>query len=352
MRKVRVGLVGCGLMGQMVHLPNFMELPDCEVVAIADVRERLVRQLAAKYQIPKACCSHQELAADPEIDAVVITTQDDLHAPMAAEFAKAGKHILLEKPLATNLDDATLAVEAAERAGVVFMLSLMKRYDPGVEIAKNLIDTLRRTGELGQILFARCHCFGGDWIANIGAPATTDESFAPPPKTAPHWLHPDRIDEFRVFNCCYCHNMSLLRHLAGEVSSVEHVHFNHHSKVAILNMGSFPATLEFSFMRAHFWDEETKIYFADGWVEVKTPPPLLRNVSAHVEVYRGAHRAEFGYPKASWEWSFKRVAQDFLTCVRTGAQPLTSGRDALRDMALLEEIFGMGLKLRVSRVAA
>ena len=66
----------------------------------------------------------QELAADPDVDAVVITTQDDLHAPMAADFARAGKHILLEKPLATNVEDATAAVEAAERAGVVLMLSL------------------------------------------------------------------------------------------------------------------------------------------------------------------------------------------------------------------------------------
>lgn len=102
-----------------------------------------------------------------------------MHAPIAIDAMNAGKHVYLEKPMATNLPDARTMVDTADRNGVKLMIGYMKRYDPGIELAKSIIDKVRVSGELGDITHMRVHCFGGDWICNVGKPITTDEPYMP-----------------------------------------------------------------------------------------------------------------------------------------------------------------------------
>ena len=86
MRKVKLGFVGCGMMAQLVHLPNFIESEKCEVVALADKREQLGRKVADKYSISRLYPSHYELCEDGQIEAVVEITPDGLHAPIALDL--------------------------------------------------------------------------------------------------------------------------------------------------------------------------------------------------------------------------------------------------------------------------
>jgi len=74
MNKVKIGFVGCGFMGQLAHLPNFIESEKCEVVALAEKRKSLRDKVAQKYHINKTYSTHQELANDKEIEAVVEIT--------------------------------------------------------------------------------------------------------------------------------------------------------------------------------------------------------------------------------------------------------------------------------------
>jgi len=341
MKKVKLGFVGAGYMGQLAHLPHYIESEICEVVALAETRTRLARLVAEKYHIPKVYSSHLELCQDADIEAVVEITADSEHAPVAIDLMKAGKHVLTEKPMATTLEDARKMVQTAKAKGVKLMVGYMKRYDPGVVKAKEIIDALRQSGELGAITYVRSHCFGGDWICNIGQPISTDEPRPERKRKAPSWLPPEWSDSFLGFNNVFCHNINLLRFFLGEVRKVDFVELSKElkAKVVVLNFGDFLATLETGWISADHWEEETKIYFEHGWVEVKTPPPLLRNVPAQVEVYKAGKIQEFVYPRSPWEWAFKRMSEHFLECITKDRAPNSTGSDSLKDVELMEEIF-------------
>ena len=84
---VRFAYVGCGFVGQTIHIPNFASLPDCQFLALAEVRPELGREVAARYGIPKIYRSHEEIAADPDIEAV--GEPDRLHS----SFINGIKHL-------------------------------------------------------------------------------------------------------------------------------------------------------------------------------------------------------------------------------------------------------------------
>lgn len=342
MDKVKVGFVGCGMMGQLAHLTNFLESERCEVVALAEKREKLGRKVAEKYGIPNLYGSHEELCADDEIDAVVEITEDDLHAPIAIDLMNAGKHVFTEKPMATSLADAEKMAETAQEKNVKLMVGYMKRYDPGVEKAKEIVDDLIRSGEIGAITFVRSHCFGGDWVCNIGRPISTDEPAPEIKSRLPDWLPAELGREFKGYNNVYCHNINLLRFLVGEIKGISSVQLSkpgRYGKVVVFDFGPFLGTLETGGVSANFWDEEMKIYFEDGWIEIFTPPPLLRNVPAKVKVYKAGKIQEVITPYAEWDWSFRRADEHFLECIIEDKEPRSSGKDSMEDLRVMESIF-------------
>src|SRR5215218_2915856 len=99
-RPVRFGYVGCGFMAQKVHLPNFAAIPGCELLALAEVRTGLRDRVADRYGIACRYSSHEELARDPEIEAVGVSAGFTLQGQMARDLLRAGKHVFMEKPMA------------------------------------------------------------------------------------------------------------------------------------------------------------------------------------------------------------------------------------------------------------
>ena len=337
--RIRIGFVGAGFMAQLVHLPNFTEMAGCEVVALADRRPGLARRVADRFGVPRICASHEELCADPAIDAIVQITSDDAHAPVSIDALNAGKHVYVEKPMATNLADARRMAEAAERNGRQLMIGYMKRFDTGVEMARSIIDGLRSSGELGAVTHARGRCFAGDWVCNAGTPIQTDERYPEIEPRPPEWLDGERVREIYSINNLYCHDINLVRYLAGEVRTLKYAALGGPTKLLVFAMDGFDAVLELGRLSANFWDEGVKVYFEDGWVEVDTPPPLLRNVPARVSVYRAGAVQQHAQPQAPWDWAFRRANAHFLACIRSGDPVRSSGADSIRDQELLEEAF-------------
>lgn len=339
MDTVRIGFVGAGYMGQLAHLANFVQLDGCKVVALAERRPRLARLVADHYRIPRVCASHEELCANPDIDAIVEITSDDMHAPVAIDAMNAGKHVYLEKPMATNLADAKVMVEAEARNGVKLVIGYMKRYDSGIELAKRLIDGFRASNELGAITHMRAHCFGGDWVCNIGKHLTTDEMYPAVDRRPPPGFSEQEIRDFYFINNVYCHDINLIRHLVGEVQSVKYADLAGSTKLMVFGMNGFDVSLEVGRLAANFWDEEFKIYFENGWVEIHTPPPLLRNTPARVDVYKGGSTHEHSQPQATWDWAFRRADEHFVNCILNDERPRSTGADSIRDLELFDEIF-------------
>jgi predicted dehydrogenase len=339
MRRVDVGFVGCGFMGQLAHLANFARDPRVNIVAIADFRPQLASKVADKYSIPEVYGSHSELLEKASIEALVEITPDDLHAPVGVDALKEGKHVYTEKPLAPTSKEARRMVKASSKNGVHLQASYMKQYDLGVEIAKEQVSRALSDGSLGDITYAKSHGFGGDWICNLEKPITTDEPVPPHEKFYPEGIPSELQREYRNYLNVFCHNLNLLRHLVGNPKRARFASFHPQGKILNLEYNDFPAIIETGWLSASFWDEHTQIYFRDGRVDLDTPPPLLRNVSALVEVYRAGTEQSYLKPLAKADWSFRRSAEHFIDCILNDTEPRTSGRDSIVDIELIEGAF-------------
>ncbi len=155
MRKVRLGYVGCGFMAQKVHIPNFASLPDCDLLALAEVRQDLGRRVQARFDIHRFYTDHQAMLADPEIEAVAVSAAFALQGDIARDALLAGKDVFMEKPMAISLAQADAILDAERRSGKRLMVGYMKRYDAGNELVKAAIDQFRQSGELGAITYVR-----------------------------------------------------------------------------------------------------------------------------------------------------------------------------------------------------
>jgi len=349
--RVRFGYVGCGFMAQKVHIPNFKNIPECEFLAIAEVREKLGRKVQARYGIPRFYRSHLELADDPDIDAVGVSAPFTLQDAIARDLLNAGKHVFMEKPMAVSVEQAERILAASRTRGSRLMVAYMKRYDAGNELVKNLISNYTKTGELGRIILARNHGFCGEWVCNIDTPMeVTDEKPPEPPIIKPSWLPNEYLNSYIGYLQQYTHNVNLLRWFldAGDRVTVKYVDFDEDGMtgIVVFDMNGVRATIESGQMSHYRWDETTEIYFQHGWIKTWAPPLLLKNTPAEVEVYKAGGIQEFirPIPKPMWTWSYKREAEHFIHCILTGEPFRSSGEDTLTDVRVFEDIYRLYLK--------
>lgn len=139
-------IIGCGAIGP-IHAAAIAEAEDVHLYGVCDIIEERADLLSEQY----GCKSFTDLAqvlADEQVDSVHICTPHYLHAPMAVQAARAGKHIVLEKPVALNVEEARGISRAVEEAGVRCCVILQNRFNPSVEAAKQWIEE----GSLGRML--------------------------------------------------------------------------------------------------------------------------------------------------------------------------------------------------------
>lgn len=149
-KRLRVGVIGCGGIAQMMHLPNLRSLPDLfEITAISDLSPGILGMVGELYGIPESqrFTDYRELLTEA-IDAVLILHSGN-HAPQVLDAIHAGKHVLVEKPLCYTLREADAIMDAASTANVRLMVGYMKRYDPGYRYAQE------RLREMSDIRFVQ-----------------------------------------------------------------------------------------------------------------------------------------------------------------------------------------------------
>lgn len=350
MDKVRLGYVGAGFVAQCVHLPNFTALPDCEVVALAELRPQLAQRVAQRFGIPRVYPDHHALLNDPEVDAVAVSADFVAQAIVAEDALRAGKPVFMEKPMALTRTRADRLLQAEREGKGRLMVAYMKRYDAGIELAKQYLRHYHQSGELGRLQYIRLHAFVGDWtVGNSGVYETTDEPYPDSPREAPEWLPEPYHKAFAEYAQVFTHNVNLARWLldAGSDWQVVAVDLeeNGFTGVAVLKIGGVRVVLETAWFHGHRWHEHFQAYFQRGWVRADSPVLLVRNTCAEVEVYRNIEAPEYlrPIPKEGWSWSYQREAAHFIHCVRTGEPFRSSGEDSWQDVALMEEIYRVWL---------
>ncbi len=151
MATLNVGIIGAGMIAHGAHAEAFRAVKGVKVLAAADVDQRRLAAFARKYGIPRTSTHYDDLVADDELHAVSVAGPVFIHAPATIAALQAGKHVLCEKPMALNAEEAEAMVDAAKRAKRKLQVYYRKRFGAEAVMAQRLIDR----GRLGRVYFAR-----------------------------------------------------------------------------------------------------------------------------------------------------------------------------------------------------
>jgi len=135
---INIGIIGCGEMGQ-IHARCIKEIGTATIRGFCDADESKAQKLIAYSPEAHICSDPQELLDDDSIDAVYVCTHNDSHAGLGIAAAKAGKHVMMEKPVAMSLKQCDELQEAVERSGIHFMTAFKLRYYPTVQKVREFI---------------------------------------------------------------------------------------------------------------------------------------------------------------------------------------------------------------------
>ena len=150
-RKLRVSVVGNGMIANAAHIPAWRDIPeDVEVVGVADIREHAARETADRWDIPHVYGDYQIMLDELQPDIVSVCTPNVYHKRVTIAALESGAHVLCEKPIATNVADAEEMYRTADRVGRKLMVSQTIRWVDNTMAAKRVADS----GQLGEIYYA------------------------------------------------------------------------------------------------------------------------------------------------------------------------------------------------------
>jgi len=138
-RVLRVGVLGAGQISQAAHFEACRKAENAELYAICDVAEDLLARMSAVHAPRKAYADYDVMLADPNVDAVIVAVADQFHVPMALRAIKAGKHVLVEKPMGVTVGECEKLCGVARASGLVVQVGTEKRFDEGIAFAREFI---------------------------------------------------------------------------------------------------------------------------------------------------------------------------------------------------------------------
>lgn len=342
MKPLRVGLVGTGSIAHF-HLTAYQQYPEIvQLTAVCDVREEPMKQFAMKAGISDCFTEYTEMLEKADIDAVDICTSHDQHEIQVTAAARAGKHILLEKPMGRNLQECRNMLEATGKAGVIFMVGQSLRFLPHTRAIKNLIEA----GEIGAVRATRCELF---W----NMPPETE--FRPG-----HWLRDGKLAGGGMLISGIIHQVDLMRYYIGEISRVSGVCRTVHPAFVNGAEEYACAFLEYengavgnimliaSSVRHPFGSQYT--LFGDEGTIISTPSPVQAYqfgpglvASAKSDKSAGVFGQFQPVPPISDELPgedpFVNEILHFARCCREGTEPLTGGKDNLNTLKVISGIY-------------
>lgn len=317
-KPVRVGLIGAGLVAQRAHLPAYAESPEADLVALASGRLEMAKEVASRFGIPHVHELWQDLVADPEVEAVDVCAPNYLHAEMAITAARAGKHVLVEKPMALSLEEAGAMIEAAQAAGVTLMVAHNLRFVPIYEQVKRIV----QEGVIGRPLAAR----------GVFMHAGPDEFWG---ADSDWFWRPEMAGGGSLLDMGV-HMIDLMRWFIDrpvvEVTAMtsrllKPTPFDDNAFVIMRFDDGLLAGVQSSWSARPQPDRQVTIHGELGYVAMGRVPaePLL----VHVKDGEGERRYAPEVPKTS---DLVNPFVHFLRCIRSGERPLTNGEEGRKTL--------------------
>lgn len=169
--KLRVGIIGAGGIAAKLHLPEMKTVHDAEVVVVSGRRQARLETICRKFDVPRWTQSYEAVLDDPNVDAVIIALPHPLHVQWGVKALEAGKHVYMQKPLSTSLEEADRFVAAVEKSDrTVLALPYVSR--PQVLAARQMV----ADGKLGTVSAAHArHSHGGPEVYYAGIQQILEE---------------------------------------------------------------------------------------------------------------------------------------------------------------------------------
>lgn len=364
MTRLSIGVIGCGAIAQIQHLPHLRELSDeFEIGGLADLSPRLLEVVGADYGVPpdRRFVDYHELVRSP-IDGVIVCPSGSHAAPSIAA-AEAGKHVFVEKPMCTTVREAEAMVEAAERAGVTLMVAYMKRHEPAYRFAQ------RHVADMSDVRFIQVNHLHPDndlhtaefkvhrfsdisgevrarWQAEQAA--LIAEALDYPRGSAV----PDAISHaYNLILGSMIHDIGNLHGLFGPprwVLSAE-IWVDGRAVSTVLDYGEQRRAVVSWIDLPELWDfkETLEVYGSRERVLVSFPTGFARGLPSYVTLHgMDADRTPWRREYTWHDNPFKLELQHFGECIRTGRPPLTPGREAIADIRLVGDIVKTYLRSR------
>jgi len=348
---MRVGVIGCGLVAQVMHVPYLAEIPEVDLYAFADPARGKAEELAARYGVSNVYADHDRLLdeAGAELDAVVVLTPSHTHADAAVEALGRGLDTLVEKPLAVTDEDAERMVEADRASDATAMVAYMKRYDPAYELAREAIDDLAGidlvTAYDVDPDHARIVTEVYDLVEGSPPDAVVEESAAKRRADIERAIGTD--DETLVGAYDFqlehvCHDVNVLRGLFGAVECIDHVNVFADGRYATAHLtyeGGVQCVLETGDSDRKWFEESVRVDAPDGMVELDFSNPFIRNTPTELRIRQGTEELTETVRTPSYEEPFKRELEHFLRCAREGRTVRTTFAEAREDLRVITDLF-------------
>jgi predicted dehydrogenase len=334
MRKVRIGVVGCGRVA-LTHAIALKGLEEADLVSCCDTVPGRAQTFADEYEIPSAFASLQDMLANADLDAVTVCSPHPAHAEAVIASARAGIHSICEKPLATNLVDVDAMLEATQEAGVKFAAIFQRRFWPAAQRLRQAIDA----GKLGRPILGDCVV---KWHRS-------PEYYAMDP-----WRGSWAGEGGGVLTNQAVHAIDLLQWYMGPAETI----FGHHANlshghameaednaVAVLRFGSGalgviqasvslqPALEARITVTGHNGATASVLEPREGAMGIND----IWTIPGEWEEIRGLNRMDEGrsfYPHCH-QWQL----QDFLQAIREDREPAVTGREGRKAVEIVQAIY-------------
>lgn len=212
--KLKVGILGCGPIAQFAHLEACRKAGNVTLHAVCDTAADLAAKMGTFYDADKIYNDYEEMLSDNELEAVIVATADQFHLSASLQAIEWGKHVLVEKPLGDNLDEANRLKEAVEASGLVLQVGHMKRFDPGIAFARSFIEE-----EMGEMIAYKawyCDSTHRYEMTNSTQPISIKSNQSIKPSVDP------KSDVKKYFMLAHgSHLIDTAHFLAGEIISVQ-----------------------------------------------------------------------------------------------------------------------------------
>jgi predicted dehydrogenase len=319
---IRIGVVGYGYWGPNL-VRNFSDQSDAQVTAVSDRRPERLALVSRRYPGVRVMTDAADLIRDPEVDAVAIATPVDCHFDLAMEALRQGKHVLVEKPIASNSEQASRLIDEASKRRLVLMVDHTFVYTGAVQKMRELVDA-KELGELYYYDSVRINLglFQHDvnvlWDLAVHDLSIMDYVVQREPTavTATGLSHvrgrPENIAYMTIF---------------FDGSLIGHVHANWLAPVKVRRtlLGGSRRMVMFDDIEA---SEKIRVY--DRGISVDPSP---ENVYQMLVAYR---TGDMWAPKLPLTEALNVEAAHFLDCINHGTRPKTDGEAGLRVVRLLE----------------